>query len=238
MASFVPKHSLPVRLFHWLNALVLLVMVWSGLLIYWAYDPYRVEVGGAVLFKFFPDWFYKALGAEYKLATGMAYHFAFAWLFAVNGLLYAGYAVWSGYWRELLPSWRDPLEAWRVVLHDLNLRKQPPPPGKFNAAQKFAYTGVVLMGAGSLLTGLAILKPTQLAWLTACFGGYQWSRLIHFALTVGFVLFFVVHVTQVIKAGWVNFQSMVTGVEPAEETKGPGHVEPAPAAPAAPAAQQ
>ena len=83
----------------------------------------------------------------------------------------------------------------------------------FNAAQKFAYCGVIAMGAGSLLTGLAILKPVQLSWLTSLCGGYPTARAIHFILTLGYVGFFVIHITQVIKAGWNNFRAMVTGYE-------------------------
>ena len=93
------------------------------------------------------------------------------------------------------------------------------PKAKFNAAQRLAYTGVILMGFGSLVTGLAIYKPTQLAWLTTALGGYTWARGEHFALTVGYVVFFLIHIAQVIKAGWNNFRAMVTGYEltPTEE---------------------
>jgi thiosulfate reductase cytochrome b subunit len=52
-----------------------------------------------------------------------------------------------------------------------------------------------------------------LAWLTNLLGGYAWARAEHFALTVGYVLFFVVHIAQVIRAGWNNFRAMVTGHE-------------------------
>ena len=69
------------------------------------------------------------------------------------------------------------------------------------------------MGIGSILTGLAIYKPVQLGWLTFIFGGYKMSRIIHFALTIGYVLFFLVHIIQVIFAGWNNFRAMVTGFE-------------------------
>ena len=69
------------------------------------------------------------------------------------------------------------------------------------------------MGAGSLLTGLAIYKPVQAASLTALLGGYPAARLEHFALTVGYVLFFVIHITQVVRAGWNNFRAMVIGAE-------------------------
>jgi hypothetical protein len=39
------------------------------------------------------------------------------------------------------------------------------------------------------------------------------SRIIHFALTIGYALFFVIHIVQVILAGWNNFRAMVTGFE-------------------------
>jgi thiosulfate reductase cytochrome b subunit len=135
------------------------------------------------------------------------------WFFAINGLLYVLCTVHSGEWRVLLPNLQTPREALQVVLHDLGLRKAPLPRAKFNGAQRLAYTGVILMGAGSLLTGLAIYKPTQLAWLTSILGGYAWARAEHFALTVGYVLFFVIHIIQVVRAGWNNLRAMVTGYE-------------------------
>ncbi len=53
----------------------------------------------------------------------------------------------------------------------------------------------------------------QLSPLTSLFGGYESARLIHFGITVIFVLFFVVHLLQVARAGFPNFMSMVTGYE-------------------------
>jgi thiosulfate reductase cytochrome b subunit len=205
---------------HWINVPLLTIMIGSGLLIYWANDVYAIRVGGVTLFHFFPDWFYRALGLEHGLAVGTAYHFAFMWFFAINGLCYVLYTFVSGEWRHLLPNRHTPREAWQVVLHDLGVRKAPLPRAKFNGAQRIAYTTVILMGAGSLVTGLAIYKPTQLAWLTNLFGGYAWARAEHFALTIGYVLFFVIHIAQVVRAGWNNFRAMVTGFElaPVEET--------------------
>jgi thiosulfate reductase cytochrome b subunit len=213
MKRLEPKHPRAIRWMHWINVPVLAVMIWSGLLIYWANDVYSVSVGGVTLIHFFPDWFYRMFELEGHLAKGMAYHFTFMWLFAGNGLAYVLYSLFSGEWRHLLPNRHTPREAWHVVLHDLRLRKTPLPPAKFNGAQRFAYTGVIMMGAGSLLTGLAIYKPIQLAWLTNLLGGYEWARAEHFMLTVGYVLFFVMHIAQVIRAGWNNFRAMVTGYE-------------------------
>ena len=75
------------------------------------------------------------------------------------------------------------------------------------------------MGFGMILTGLAIYKPVQLYWLCAMLGGYEWARAEHFIITILFVLFFVVHVIQVILTGWNNFRGMVAGfeVEPVTE---------------------
>ena len=39
------------------------------------------------------------------------------------------------------------------------------------------------------------------------------ARIWHFSLTVGYVLFFLVHIAQVIRAGWNNFRAMVAGFE-------------------------
>jgi thiosulfate reductase cytochrome b subunit len=207
------KHPLMVRLTHWVNGPVLLLMIWSGLLIYWAQDDYAIRIGNWEVIKFFPTWFYNGLGLESQLALGMAVHFTLAWLFGVNGIIYVLYTFVSGYWRHLMPNRRTPIEAFQVMLHDLRLRKTLPPQGIFNAAQKMAYCGVISMGFGSLVTGFAIYKPVQLGWMTELLGGYQTARLIHFALTLGYCGFSVIHITQVIRAGWRNFRAMVVGYE-------------------------
>lgn len=211
------KHPLAIRWFHWINFPVLAVMIWSGLLIYWAYHPYKIEVGSVRLVTFLPEWFFNGLHLKRRLAEGMSWHFALMWLFTLNGILYVGYTLFSGEWRYLLPKRNSFREAWQVVLHDLGIRKGPLPVEKYNAAQRIAYSSIVVMGIGSLLTGLAIYKPTQLAWLTTLFGGYEMARLLHFALTIGYVLFFIVHIAQVVKAGWNNFRSMITGFDVVDE---------------------
>ncbi len=215
--SLHKKHPLAIRWFHWINFPVLFMMIWSGLLIYWASDVYFVGSH-----KLFPQSFYQAMHIVEKgddgkfhgrLALGMGWHFSFMWLFAVNGALYVLYTAISGEWRYLLPGRQTLNEALQVVLHDLKIRKQRLPKRKFNGAQQIAYTSVVTMGFGSLLTGIAIYKPAQFAWLTSLLGGYQVCRFIHFWLTMGYCAFFVIHILQVIRAGWNNFRAMITGYE-------------------------
>src|SRR5947208_13641006 len=99
------KHPLAIRWFHWINFPVLMVMIWSGLLIYWANDVYRIGFGSHTLVKFFPDWFYNPVvrglhvaaagpgdkplyALDHRLAPGMAFHFLFLWLFSISARLY------------------------------------------------------------------------------------------------------------------------------------------------------
>jgi thiosulfate reductase cytochrome b subunit len=214
MKKIVKKHPLAIRWNHWINFPVLAVMIWSGLLIYWANDVYKIRLGGTVVFKFFPEGVYKDLGLSFRLAEGMAFHFFFMWLFFLNGLAYVLYTAISGEWRLLVPDRRSFIEAWQVLLHDLHIRKGPlPETPKYNGAQKIAYTSIIVMGMGSVFTGLAIYKPVQFHWLCALFGGYETARIIHFILTIGYCLFFLIHISQVIMAGWNNFRAMVAGFE-------------------------
>jgi thiosulfate reductase cytochrome b subunit len=213
------KHPLAIRWFHWINFPVLAIMIWSGTLIYWANDVYRIGFGDMTLLKFYPDNFYKAFNLDGHLANGMAWHFVFMWFFFINGFIYVLYTIISGEWRYLVPSRKSFKEALQVTLYDLHLSKFKPPQGKYNGAQKIAYSAIILMGLGSLITGLAIYKPIQWSWVTWLCGGYTSARVIHFILTIGYVLFFLVHVVQVILAGWNNFRAMVTGFEVVEKTE-------------------
>jgi thiosulfate reductase cytochrome b subunit len=222
------KHPLAIRWMHWINFPVLFTMIWSGLLIYWndsdnAYQHphavYRVGVGPATLLRMFPAWFYtnRFWDMRYHVTEGLGYHFFFMWIFAINGICYVLYLALSGEWRYMVPTVRTirgvAREAIQVTLYDLHLSKVHPPERKFNGAQKITYTVVILMGAGMLVTGLSIYKPTQLHWLTTLLGGYEMARWEHFWITMGFCGFFLVHVGQVVKTGWNNFRGMVSGWE-------------------------
>lgn len=213
MKQLEAKHPRAIRWFHWINFPLIALMIWSGLLIYWANAVYRLGIGSFTLFHFFPMSFYETLGWNQRLAEGMAWHFTIAWLFAINGVAYVAYTIFSGEWRFLVPNRNSFREAIQVTLYDLHLSKIHPPRRKFNGAQQIAYTSIVLMGAGSLLTGLAIWKSVQFGWLTALLGGYRAARLEHFLLTLGYVAFLCVHIAQVARAGWNNLRSMISGYE-------------------------
>ncbi len=217
MKKIIQKHPLAIRWLHWINFPLLTIMIWSGILIYWGNDVYRLGWGDKTILKFFPDSIYKALNIPFRLAEGMSLHFFFMWFFAINGIIYFFYLLFSKEWKLIFPNKQSLKEAWLVILHDLHIKKGLPPQKKYNAAQRIAYTGIIVLGFGIIVTGLAIYKPVQLHWLCYILGGYEWARIEHFIITILFTLFFIVHILQVILAGWKNFSSMITGFEIVKE---------------------
>lgn len=206
----VKRHHGIVRLAHWLNAIVLVGMIASGLQIYRAFshfgprgEPYPNPFDGHSL----PAW--SRLGGW--LAGGLNWHFALAWPFVITGLVYLGFLAWTGEWRALLFRPRDVGPAIQMQLYYLRLRPTHPAQGKHNALQKGAYTFIVVLGALSALTGFAIYKPVQLAWLTALFGGYELARYWHFWAVWIFVGFTLLHVALVFLVDPASLRAMITG---------------------------
>ena len=212
----VKRHHGVVRAAHWLNAIVLVGMIASGLQIYQAF-PHFGEKGKVYPLpnpfdsgRFpagFPEW--ARLGGW--LAGGLNWHFTLAWPFVITGLMYLGFLALSGEWRALVFRPSDVKPAIAMQLYYLRLRKEHPPQGKHNALQKGAYTFIVLLGALSALTGFAIYKPVQLAWLTRLFGGYELARYWHSLFVWIFIGFTLLHVALVFLVDPASLRAMITG---------------------------
>jgi thiosulfate reductase cytochrome b subunit len=152
-----------------------------------------------------------ALQLESKLAKGIAFHLNFGWFFVLNGLAYMFFLSRRGEWRHIVPDVQGVKDVGRTIAHDLHLTKVKPVQGKYNAAQQFTYSAVIVMAFLLVASGFAIYKSGQLAWLETLFGGYDYARLIHFSMTILLMSFFLIHILQVVRAGWSNFASMITG---------------------------
>ena len=195
LRRFVRIHPLAVRLTHWVNVYAMVCMIMSGWAIYNASPlfafrfPARATLGG---------W----------LGGAIAWHLACMWLLAGNGIVYFGYGLISGHFRRnLLPLWpdeilRDARDAVRLRLHHRL--------GDYNAVQRLAYVGVLMLGVLAVASGLALWKPVQLSGLATALGGYEVARRVHFAVMVGIVAFIVLHLTLVLLVPH-TLPSMVTG---------------------------
>ncbi|MBX4892993.1 cytochrome b/b6 domain-containing protein [Rhizobium bangladeshense] len=165
----------------------------------------------------FPAW--ATLPSFQDLAAGRRWHFFFAWLFVINGLIYLGFGVFSGHFRrDLAPTARDlsPRHLGREVIDHARLRFPQGEEAKhYNALQKLTYLAVIgVLLPLMVLTGLTMSPGVDAALpvLVDIFGGRQSARTIHF-LTASFLMVFViVHIAMVILSGtWNNIRSMITG---------------------------
>jgi thiosulfate reductase cytochrome b subunit len=171
---------------------------------------------GALEVRGLPSW--ATLPSYRDLATGRRWHFFFAWLFVINGLVYLGSGLISGHlWRDLLPT-RDELRP-RHILHDIASHARLKfPKGeaakRYNVLQKGAYLGVIVLLALMVLTGLTMSPGVDAAApsLLDLFGGRQSARTIHFISASLIVVFVAVHLLMVLLAGPINeIRSMITG---------------------------
>lgn len=199
LAMLRPAQPSMVRATHWANVVLVTIMAGSGLQILRAY-PFLGARGDL------SNWYPlqgaappEALTIGQWLAGARHWHFAFAWLFVANGLVYLAYVVASGEWRRRLffPR-RDARSAWQTVLHDLRLRREAPASvGLYNGMQRLAYTVAVALAVLLGVSGLALYKPVQLPLLPALLGGYDAARAVHLLSLAALGAFTVVHVAQV-----------------------------------------
>jgi len=208
----VRRHHWVVRTTHWLAFALVAGMVTSGLQIYGAYARFG-DYSGLSLHpnpfqgQVFPRWI--RLGGW--LAGALNWHFALMWGLGLVGLIYVLYLASSGEWRALLFRPRDVPGAVEMAKYYLRLRRDHPPQGKHNPLQKLAYSSIVGVGALAVLSGCAIYKPVQLAWLTTLLGGFQAARYWHFWTVWIFVAFLLAHVALVFAVDPASLRAMFTG---------------------------
>lgn len=225
----VRRHALATRLWHWITAASVVILIGSGLMIlnahpqlYWGqyganFDPpwFRVAwvfEGGRV-----PGWL--TIPTDYNLAMARRWHLFFALVLGFALLAYMIASLVNRHFsRDLRVRRRDLAPA--VLAHDLRehlaLRfHNPADPRAYNVFQKLSYVAVIFVALPVLiLTGLAMSPGMDAAWpwLLDLFGGRQSARSVHFIAMVLLAGFIVVHLALVILAGpWNEVRSMVTG---------------------------
>lgn len=219
----IVRHRLFTRIWHWINAVAVIVMIGSGLMIfnahprlYWGHYGANFDVAWLELPRF-PGWL--TIPSQYSLAIARHWHLFFALVLAFGLLAFMIVSLINRHFQrdlrirrdELKPAHlRDDLKAhWNLRFHD------PANPTAYNIFQKSSYAGVIFILLPLLiLSGLALSPGMDAAWpwLTDIFGGRQSARSVHF-IAMGLIsLFTIVHLTLVILAGPLNeVRSMITG---------------------------
>lgn len=226
---WIAKHKLATRLWHWVNAVTVVILLGSGLMIlnahpnlYWGqyganFDQPWFKVawvfeGGRV-----PGWL--TIPSTYNLALARRWHLTFALVLGFALLLFMVASLINRHFQRDLRLRRAELAPAHLA-HDvrehLALRfHDPKAPGAFNTLQKLSYVGVIFLAIPLVIaTGLTMSPGINAAapWLLDLFGGRQSARSIHFIAAMALAAFIVVHLALVILAGPVNeVRSMITG---------------------------
>lgn len=203
-------HPLPVRIWHWINALAFIVLIITGVQIRF------VDSLGLMSFETAVDihsWFGFILIANY-----------FIWLlyYLLSGKLFKVY---------IPPLWR-PLEfiknsirqakyyGYGIFVGDKNPH-HPTPDHKFNPMQQVSYLMImVVLIPLQIVTGLILWDPKAFSFLSDIIGGVQIASLIHTVLWIFFSAFIIVHLylATLGHTPLAHIKAMFTGYEEEHES--------------------
>lgn len=202
---------LAIRASHWLNVVLLLGLIASGLQIFHAYPAFAERGRDFCCYPWAGKRFPETLRLGGWLAGGLKWHLFLMWGFVLNGLVWVGYLVGSGEWRRRMFGPSDAHGAWDTALYYARVRRQKPRYEVYNGLQKLAYTATLALGALAVATGFAIWKPLSLWPLVDLFGGYVWARFWHFLVVWAFALFLAGHLFMTLVVDREATRSMIVG---------------------------
>jgi thiosulfate reductase cytochrome b subunit len=178
------RHTVLVRITHWINFLSFVGLAVSGIAILLAHPRFYWGESG---------YFDTPAAFELPLPVnldqsgwGRDLHFLAAWIAVTNGLIYLVWGLFSRHFRF----------------------------ATYTSLQRIAYIGVVVgLLPLTILTGVTMSPALTAAYpvLFTVFGGRQSARTIHFFAADLLAVFLLIHVIMTIRAGLIT--SMITGTE-------------------------
>ena len=229
VTKLAPRHSVLVRVTHWIITLCFFALLLTGIEIVISHPRFYWGETGSVLTT---PLFQLHIPSSRKLVpTGYSYvlpdqngwsralHFEAAWIAVLTGLLYVISGLFTGHFRkDLLPSksdlsWRG---FWSAIAERLRFKRpSEAETSTYNLLQRLSYLLVIFVLFPLVVwSGLAL----SLGFISAfpasvnLLGGRQSARTIHFFVSVALVLFLLVHVAMVCLAGfWNRTGAMITG---------------------------
>ena len=216
-----PKHRLITRLWHWTNALALILLFMSGLnifnahpMLYWgSYGSYPDAPW--LTLPDFPGWM--TVPGHYSLADARLWHFFFAIILAVSLLVFLISSLINRHLQRDVHITRNDWR-WSTIMTDIkqHLRLNfDHGSGKYNVLQKFAYALVIFILIPLMIfTGMTMSPAMDANWgfLLDIFGGRQSARSIHFIAAWSLFAFFVLHIVLVLLAGPIGqLRDMIFG---------------------------
>ena len=182
--------SVPLRIFHWVNGLCILILIATGLIMA---NPPAIQQGHEASFGY---WF----------GTVRFIHFATAYIFTVFFALRI-YLMFAGNkyerWQNFVPTNKKFFqEIWAVVRMDIFLKKNKTHFAiGHNALAGLSYLFLFILMLIMVLTGFALYSnmsmayfPGMFEWVTTLLGGDIIVRMVHHVAMWVFILFILVHV--------------------------------------------
>ncbi len=211
--------ELPVRFYHWINALCIVVLSITGYLIG---KPVAISSSSEASFQY---WF----------GTVRFIHFAFAYIFFFNFL----YRIYWGFvgnrfanWKNFIPYTKEQWkEIWHVICLDiLMICKKPLKSVGHNAMAGFIYFLTFLAFLFQTVTGFGLYSamspawfPKLFAWVIPLMGGDMAVRQWHHMMMWVFIIFAIVHVYLVFYHDYIEERgttsSMIGGIKFIEKSQ-------------------
>ena len=219
------RHSGLVRATHWITAACFVALLVSGVQIvishprfYWG-DTGNVRTPALLQLPIPASRPAVNTGYDFVLPDqngwSRSLHFQAAWVVVFTGLLYLISGVTSGHFRRNLMPTRQQLATLTGTVADHLRFRKPDDSGEYNVLQRLAYLGVVFVLFPLMIwTGLAMSPGVVSAFpaIVEVLGGHQSARTLHFGLTLLLVLFVIVHLAMVVRAGFLTrVRAMITG---------------------------
>jgi Ni/Fe-hydrogenase 1 B-type cytochrome subunit len=200
--------ELPVRFYHWLNAMCIVVLCITGYLIG---NPLAIQRGAEASFSY---WF----------GTVRFIHFAASFLFFFNFVarIYWGF-VGNKYshWENFIPfhkaQWKEVVEVLRVDV--LQVTNRPIASIGHNTLASLTYFITFLAFLLQSLTGFGMYSamsnswfPKLFAWIVPLLGGDLAARHLHHILMWVFILFSMVHIYLVFYHDYVERRGVTSSM--------------------------
>ena len=209
-------HPLPIRIWHWVNALAFIILIVTGA---------QVRFGNVMhLFSF---------------ETAVTIHSLTGFILVGNYFIWLIYYLLTGNIKIYIPPLNHPVEfAKKAIVQakfyggGIMVGSHNPhhstPDHKFNPMQQVSYLMImVLLIPLQLITGLLLWDPKLFSPVVSLVGGIQVIDILHVLLWIFFSAFIIVHfyLATLGHTTWAHIIAMFTGFEEEEEEEGHGHGE-------------
>ena len=223
------RHSLLVRITHWLTFVAFIALLVTGIEILISHPRfYWGEVGNV---NTHPIFTFHIPSSRDTVPTGYGYvlpdqngwsrylHFEAAWLLVLTGAVYLAYLIATGHLRRnLFPTQQQrSFRAYTTRIGQYLRRKKSAADElhTYNVLQRTSYLVVIFILFPLIIwTGLAMSPAitTSFPFVSSLLGGRQSARTIHLFVTIALVLFLIIHVTMVALSGFrARIRAMITG---------------------------